>query len=541
MANWIELYTPGDSALVVLARSYRIAAQAAAASAGADAAATAADRIQTGLDRTATAADRIQTSQDRAATAADRVQTGLDRTATAADRIQTGLDRTSATGSASTATTQAGIATTQAGIATTQATAALGSAQAAAASVPATADRTVGRRLNDTAIWSVIRATPAWGFGVTGSLEETPVDTLRWEYGPVTLAPLGAAFAGQGVNIFPNPHSLGLVPGVLGSGGALPTGWFASNANGITSVASASEAGMVGFDLTITGNGVISPRYEFRADVASSTTCALSFFARVVSGNANNFFLRGVTGPGNVVSPNVIGPRSATLTRMGVVHATGAADTNMRMDLFTPVAPANGEIIVIRVLCPQLVVRRFIEAPILPPVGTLGVSTRAQGLVDIPVQQLGARWNLRQGVLIVDWNSQPGPFTSAADADWFGLISWGDRAANERMGILINPAHTALEARVTAGGVAQTASSATIAAPSAGVTTRAAVAWDLDAGFLQVAGRGVAGSRVALTALPIPGWIMPGRFATTNPLFGRIQGLEVRPAALFDAALAALT
>jgi len=95
-----------------------------AAKAGADALATAADRVQTGLDAAdakaftrsaetardeaqgaaraaaddalATAADRVQTGLDATATAADRVQTGLDATATAADRVQTGLDAAAA-------------------------------------------------------------------------------------------------------------------------------------------------------------------------------------------------------------------------------------------------------------------------------------------------------------------------------------------------------------------------------------------------------------------------------------------------------------
>jgi hypothetical protein len=183
----------------------------------------------------------------------------------------------------------------------------------------------------------------------------------------------------------------------------------------------------------------------------------------------------------------------------------------------------------------------FASAPIVPPTGAPAASARAQGSVSIPVQQLGARWNCRQGILILDWNSQPGPFTSAADADWFGLISWGDTTANERLGLLLNPAHTRIEARCTAGGAVQTASAVTITAPAAGVTTRAAVAWDLDAGFLQAAARGLAGSKVALTALPIQGFIMPGRYATSNPLFGRTRDAEIRPAALFDAALAALT
>ena len=49
-------------------------------------------RDEADLDAAATAADRVQTGLDAAATAADRVQTGLDAAATAADRVQTGLD-----------------------------------------------------------------------------------------------------------------------------------------------------------------------------------------------------------------------------------------------------------------------------------------------------------------------------------------------------------------------------------------------------------------------------------------------------------------
>lgn len=122
----------------------------------ADALATAADRVATGQDRDATAADALATAADAQATAADALATDADRQATAADRAQTGLDaaataadraaaetartaaqtaqagaetaetnaetaETNASNHATTATTQAGIATTKAGEALTSA------------------------------------------------------------------------------------------------------------------------------------------------------------------------------------------------------------------------------------------------------------------------------------------------------------------------------------------------------------------------------------------------------------------------------------
>ena len=144
-------------------------------------------------------------------------------------------------------------------------------------------------------------------------------------------------------------------------------------------------------------------------------------------------------------------------------------------------------------------------------------------------------------MLILDWSSQPGPFASADDADWFGLVSLGDGTTGERIGLLVNPAHTSVEARIVVGGVAGTTASRAMAAPAAGETIRCALAWDVASNRLQVAARGAAGVAVALPAMPLLSLLMPGRYATSHPLYGRIAGLDIRPAALFDAALAALT
>ncbi|MDB5415303.1 MAG: 49, APCd hypothetical protein [Rubritepida sp.] len=531
------------------------AAAAAAGSAGAaaqDVVTTGLDRIATGGDRVQTGLDRVATGQDRTATAADRVQTGLDRVATgqdrtatgtaagatAADRVQTGLD--AAAGSASAA---AGLVSQQA---------AASSAAAAAASVPATADRTVGRRLNDTDIWAMSRSTKTWGFGVTGSLEETPVDTLRWEFNPATLAPLGPQFAGLRVNTIRNPLLEGAVPG---SPGTNPTNM--SLALGATSGVNVSIAGvgtlangMKYVDVAMAGLATATVTLLMTLEQGGLIAAALgevwSMAASVAltAGNPANVSVQ-PTFRSNVGGTGLVGGAytlTATLARFPFTGTLAQAGTTsiipvLRVTYASGVTAAE----TLRIALPDLEKAPFSSAPKPAQTGVPAATTRAQGTVDIAVAQLGTRWNRRQGIIIVDWASQPGPFTSAVDADWFGLCSWGDKTANERLGLLINPAHTSVEARITAGGVVQAAASRALTAPAASVITRAAVAWDLDAGKLQVAARGAAGAQVALTALPVPGWIMPGRFGTSHPLFGTISGVEIRPAALFDAALAALT
>lgn len=567
MASWIELYTPGDSALVMLARSYRDQAREAANDAAAQVAA--------------------QLANDLAASAAQTLS-------------------------------------------------AQAAAQAAAAVIPITADRAVGRRPSDTDAWQMLRATVAYGFGPTGDLQQVPVDTLRWEFDPVTLAPFGAAFAGARTNRFtaardltnaawrkvnatvalaatgaegtPNAASiitasaadawvaqygsgsaagshgmsvllrrrtgtgnvrlsLGQTTGgaaagpalfqsdfssatgwTLGTGWAITGGQLVGTGVGTGNIASISLPAAMTFGLayavtytiaSISGGG-IRPRFDGGTAVEGGVRSTAGTYTDVIRRNAAHTQLRffpqaaGV----NVVITNItIQP----YMQAPVTLTSRWQRFNLGLDTMTSLRPQPAMAIHLATSGDEIDVDFAQGEPGPFTSAVIGDGTRAQGAVTLPVAQFGTRWNYRQGILLLEWNSQPGPFTSADDADWFGLISWGDTTANERLGILINPAHTSLEARCTAGGVVRTASAVTITAPAAGVTTRAAVAWDLDAGFLQVAARGVAGSKVALAALPIPGNIMLGRYATTNPLFGRIQGWDVRPAALFDSALAALT
>lgn len=470
---------------------------------------------------TATVAGEI--AADKAAAAASEDAAAASAALTAADRVQTGADRVAASASA----------------------------QAAAATIPILGDRTVGRRPSDTAIWPMLRATPAWGFGVNGALEESAVDTLRWEFDPTTRAPLGAAFAGARTNLVQNPRFDGATLGVIGSGGVLP-----SSVNSVLPAGMSQEVVAVGtingrpyIDWRVFGTAASADFVRFQSRTASITWAASEPVAwtggyALVAGSLTGFTtyamrlpLASVASGGQVTVP----APTSTIQAGSSVAAMNAGTSLAAVEWLFGYGAGVAIDATFRFVMPQIQRGRFMSAPILPAIGTPAASTRAQGSVTQPVQQFGTRWNYRQGLILVDWNSQPGPFTSADDADWFGLISWGDTTADNRLGILVNPAHTSVEARVTAGGAVQTASARAITAAAAGVTTRAAVAWDLDAGFLQVAARGSAGSKVALTALPVPGFIMPGRFGTSHPLFGRLQGYDLRPAALFDSALAALT
>jgi hypothetical protein len=247
----------------------------------------------------------------------------------------------------------------------------------------------------------------------------------------------------------------------------------------------------------------------------------------------------GITGPATIT---VAAPTGTVqrVTRTGTCTGNTTATGGGIQYLFAFAAGAAIDA-TFRFVMPQLQRGAFLGSQPMPPVGAPSSFTEAQTSADVDVSKLGTAWNYRQGTIILDWSSRPGPFTSAADADWFGLVSWGNQSANERMGLLLNPAHTSIEARLTAGGVVQTAATRALTAPVLDVTTRAALSWNLDAAKMQVAARGAAGAQVALTTLPIPGWIMPGRFGPSHPGFVCIPGLEVRPAALFDAALAALT
>ncbi len=432
-----------------------------------------------------------------------------------ADREQTGIDRAAAAGSAT----------------------------LAGAIVPASADNTVGRRLNDTSLWPVVRATPAWGFNSLGNLEETPVDTLRWEFDFSTLAPLGAAFAPTRTNQITNPRAEGAVAGTPGT---LPTGWSARPTGvPITEVVGiTTRRGIPGLLVRFSGVPTSTGPQQWGLNGSVSHTVgnviSTSVYVELVAGsltNVGNFGVRGNLGndPGTAFTPGALARYTRTWT-----SSASPSQPGLRWTYLDTVTEVDFTIFV---GAPSMEINApYCSAPILAPVGSPAATSRAQSTIDIPVRLLGSRYNRRAGTIIVDWNSQPGAFTSANDTDFMTLVSLGDLGANEVMGLLVNPQHTSVVFRRTVGGSPLTTASVTITAPSAGQTIRSAFAWDIDAGLMQVAARGAVGAQLTgQTSIPNVTHIMPGRFSTTRALSGRLVGIEIRPTAIFGASLAALT
>lgn len=423
----------------------------------------------------------------------------------------------------------------------------------AAGIVTATVDRAVGRRLNDTGIWSVVRATPFWSFGPDGALVEMAADELSWNFDTNGL-PLGTAHAGQRINVEANSRTPGR------------TGW---TNNGLSSAVSAAGP-----------NGVLGDATTITESLASTVHETLSGNAVITSGLPYSVSVFAY--PGACINVQGLGRAAAfgsnawanfQLSGAGAVGSIGSAVTRSSVVrygdwywcTYTAPATASGSLPLVSLMMGQSLTdgrgpfyagtgrdvtfgpvwieqAEFASLPILPPISTPGASTRAQGLVSVPVPLLGARFNRRQGVLVIEWNSQPGPFTSASDTDAFGLISLGDTTANEVMGAVLNPAHNLIEFRRVVGGVALPAASVAITPPAAGVSTRCAIAWDADAGLMQIAARGTAGTLLtAQTSIPAITHVMPGRFSTTRPHFGGLRLAEIRPLAAFGATLAAMT
>lgn len=82
---------------------------------------------------------------------------------------------------------------------------------------------------------TVQRNTARWVFNSAGVLTQVPANQIALDYDPVTLALRGLPFEPARTNLIPNSACAGAVPGVIGSGGVLPTGWTQSlTAVGVT-------------------------------------------------------------------------------------------------------------------------------------------------------------------------------------------------------------------------------------------------------------------------------------------------------------------
>ena len=104
--------------------------------------------------------------------------------------------------------------------------------------------------------WTFSRASKAAYFDSTGVFQTATADTPAITWDPTTLQPQGLGMWQQITNSHPNPRGDTFTPGVIGSGGVLPTGWVIDTNAGLSiNVIGQSTAinGLPSFDIRFSG------------------------------------------------------------------------------------------------------------------------------------------------------------------------------------------------------------------------------------------------------------------------------------------------
>jgi hypothetical protein len=203
-------------------------------------------------------------------------------------------------------------------------------------------------------------------------------------------------------NRIPNPRGEGAVAGVIGSGGAAPSGWaVATGAGGITRtvIGSTSVSGIPGFVVRVAGSPSINSNIQFQVVNASTIAASagqvwtFSGFFQLAGGtlaNITNLRLRTRTAGGGNDQINVLSPTmDATLRRWGQSLTCNAGTTFIYSELIVAVTASQPIDATFFVGAPQLEIGPDASTPILPPAGTPGPSTRGADIVTATLASLG--------------------------------------------------------------------------------------------------------------------------------------------------------
>ena len=195
------------------------------------------------------------------------------------------------------------------------------------------------------------------------------------------------------------------------SAGVHATRWAGSaTVNGVTLavLGQVSEAGMQGVEVEFTGTASAAASLNVQFDVPTSSLATAvvaavgeiwfgSVFHRLSSGTAPNgtTTLRitecDAAGAGLVNNNTVVSGPTATLARVtGITAAFGASAGRVTMFMFSNFNISTVVNCRIRYLWPHLEIGTFASTPILPPVGTPGVSSRGADIIVSPLASLGA-------------------------------------------------------------------------------------------------------------------------------------------------------
>lgn len=155
---------------------------------------------------------------------------------------------------------------------------------------------------------AITRSGTATRINVAGTLVDMAADTPRFAYDLATHALLGLRVEPSSANAIPNNGTAGAALGVIGSGGALPTGWTPPVANGLTRevVAFGQVAGFDYVDLrchgTASGTGAVAMIAEPTVTGSIGATWTQSAYIALIAGsltNVSGFVLRTGSEAGN--------------------------------------------------------------------------------------------------------------------------------------------------------------------------------------------------------------------------------------------------
>jgi hypothetical protein len=215
-----------------------------------------------------------------------------------------------------------------------------------------------------------------------------PLEALSWPIPaevPPNSVPYIAAGAGK-QNWVANPYFIGAVNGVIGSGGAYPTGWSNASSPGLSfqiiGTGTDPTINLPYIDIRIYGTNTAN-NYFIIYFGAVAGTCPVvagdlwteSFYCSMTAGSMTNITNLAVNIRGNVNAPSNIFTPTATLTRY-VQNATILANNTIIVPCFAGTIIRNAPIdITVRLAAPQLE-RVSLSSPMYPPAGTIAFAVR---------------------------------------------------------------------------------------------------------------------------------------------------------------------
>lgn len=251
--------------------------------------------------------------------------------------------------------------------------------------------------------YTFTRSSSAWGFNSAGVLTQFANNVSRQVYDPVTLAAQGTLLEPSSSNQIVNPRMEGAsAPSTFPTGsGGFATGGLTRSVVGI-----GYEDGIPYLDMrvsgTTTGTAIAAYQPVLPTVIAAATgqTWTFSTFLRVVGGalGAPNYVRVGInemTSGGAFVTGGFISPTPITAalrTQQNIYTRTlsGGATVAFAEPTITIQYPISTVVdVTLRIGLPQMEQQDWASSPIMPPVGSPAVSTRATEFLSLPLPFAG--------------------------------------------------------------------------------------------------------------------------------------------------------